>query len=90
MIIMLTDQYRITSDAHNIILQEKKTGKSGKSKGVEKWNDIGYYPTIEWAVNDIVNEGIRTSQLEGVQSIVNEIKISTARLCAQIAISSKL
>lgn len=90
MIIILTDQYRITSDAHNIILQVKKTGKNGKGAGVERWIDKNFYPTIECAVSSMVNKRLLTSELEGVQSIVNEIKTSTANICERIKVSQKL
>lgn len=44
--IEINNQYVITSDRYQFILQEKKTATSGKNEGKEWLDVVGYYPTI--------------------------------------------
>ena len=42
--IEINNQYVITSDRYQFILQEKKTATSGKNEGKEWLDVVGYYP----------------------------------------------
>jgi hypothetical protein len=87
MVIQLGENYRIFSESNtSVILEERKVGTKGASAGVEKWDFVGSYPTLEWAVNAIVRKGIQTPNIEGIQNIINLIKTSVAELSGQIRV----
>lgn len=52
--IEINNQYVITSDRYQFILQEKKTATSGKNEGKEWLDVVGYYPTISKLVSGLV------------------------------------
>lgn len=86
MTIILSEKYKLTSDARNIMLEEKKIVKAGENKGQENWENVGYYPNLQWAVNAIVRRGIQTTEVEGIQNIINCIKEAVASLSGQIEV----
>lgn len=49
----INNQYVITSDRYQFILQEKKIATSGKSEGKEWLDVVGYYPTIPKLVSGL-------------------------------------
>ncbi|MGS4679577.1 DUF5405 family protein [Enterobacter soli] len=51
--IEINNQYVITSDRYQFILQEKKTATSGKNEGKEWLDVVGYYPTISKLVSGL-------------------------------------
>jgi hypothetical protein len=86
MTIILSEKYKLTSDAGNVILEEKKIVKAGENKGLENWENIGYYPNLQWAVNAVIRKGIQTTEVEGIQNIINCIKEAVASLSGQIEV----
>lgn len=52
--IEINNQYVITSDRYQFILQEKKTATSGKNEGKEWLDVVGYYPTIPKLISGLV------------------------------------
>lgn len=89
MIINLNDQYRITTDALNYVLEEKKIINKGDKVGESYWTNVGYYPSLEGTVSAILKKGIQTTEVEGVQNIINEIKMATRELTERITIEQE-
>ncbi|MGE5631341.1 MAG: DUF5405 family protein [Caulobacteraceae bacterium] len=89
MIIYLNEQYRLTSEPLNIMLEEKKIVKEGKNAGQTRWNTIGYYSNLEQAVSNVFKRQIQTSEIEGIQNIIDEIKTATKTLCTAIRVESE-
>ena len=54
--IQLNDKYFIDFDTYNIILKEKKIAKSGKNKGKEKFEAVGYYINFEHLTDMLVKK----------------------------------
>lgn len=71
MIIQLNDTYRIESNERNFILQRQKEVKEGKRTGEIYWIDIGYYPRLDWAITGCLKHGLMTSELKGLQQILD-------------------
>lgn len=81
MIIQLNERYRITSQARNFVLEEFKTNKKN---GKEYWVDVGYYAELEHVLLKLFKLGLQESEVEGIQSIINEIKTSVKSIMEQI------
>lgn len=87
MIITLSDQYKLTSDERNIILEQKRiSGKDSKNPGEVTWNSIAFYSNIGQAVEGILRRHIQTTEVEGIQSIIQELKTVHKALTATIQV----
>lgn len=74
--VKITDKYYLTSDAHNIILNELSIVESGENKGKEYLKAIGFYPSIVQAFEGLLRlKGIRSKArtLEGLISEHSEL-----------------
>jgi hypothetical protein len=72
--IRIDNDYKLTSDERNVILTKISIGQSGKSKGKEVESNIGYYATIEHALNDYLRIKINTSQATSINELKAEIR----------------
>lgn len=63
-------KYKITNDAQNIILLEKKTVKEGDNTGQEYFATIGYYGKIEDAAKRIIDQEIKASDCKSLKEVV--------------------
>ncbi|WP_315861516.1 DUF5405 family protein [Yersinia ruckeri] len=71
--IKIGDQYVITSDSMQFILNEVKVGKTGKSEGQERLEPVAYYPTIEQLVTGLIKRQIFATPINSFTSLANEI-----------------
>lgn len=67
--IEINNQYVITSDRYQFILQEKKTATSGRNEGKEWLDVVGYYPTIPKLISGLVLHDLLTSDLTGFSAL---------------------
>lgn len=72
--IRIDNDYKLTSDERNVILTKISIGQSGKSKGKEVESNVGYYGTIEHALNDYLRIKINTSQATSINELKAEIR----------------
>ena len=72
--IRIDKDYKLTSDERNVILTKISIGQSGKSKGKEVESNVGYYGTIEHALNDYLRIKINTSQATSINELKEEIR----------------
>ena len=81
-VLPLSANYRLTSDAENVILQHRVSRKDGRA-----WESIAYHQTIGRAVETYCRLRQRTSEVKGWAELV----VLTIRLAADIrAITTKL
>ncbi|MHC4397403.1 MAG: hypothetical protein ACYS1A_17320 [Planctomycetota bacterium] len=67
--VKITDEYYLTSDAHNIILNQVFTVQEGKNRGSEYLKPVGFYPGIVQAFEGLLRlKGMRSKArtLEGL------------------------
>ena len=64
----------ITSDPLNYILSERKIYKEGKRAGEEYTEALGYYPTFEALVQDIVEREVRLSGATTLARLAQDLK----------------
>ena len=72
----ITDKIVMTSDRHNVILNEKKvatsdgTGKSKRRKGDFYLTPYAFYPTVQQALVGFVNQKMRESTATTIKGLV--------------------
>jgi hypothetical protein len=69
------DGYLIRSDENNIILETKKVAKEGKNAGKEYYSTIGYYGSLEGALNRLLDLKIKGCGANGIQEVLAAIKV---------------
>lgn len=67
----ITDDYKISSDEHNIILEKKRVSKKGK---INSWSVVGYYPMFEMAADELVEKNIREMDAKSLKELSNSIE----------------
>ncbi|MGX5594657.1 hypothetical protein [Bacillus cereus] len=85
--VQINDDYRLISDKHNVILQEKyeKVDNETKEKtGKFDFKDVGYYPTVEMALKGFLKKATLNSKATNLQELLEEIK-SIRKLISELA-----
>ena len=83
----VSPDYRITSDAMNVIVNRRhlvdpskapnaaKMAEAGKSMAVrEDWREVGYFSTLEQAIKWTVNQRIREADAGSMEEILAELR----------------
>jgi len=69
--IKINDEYFLTTDPCNVILQKKVTSK----KGADRVEVIGYYPTYRLAIKGLIEHDIKIPKtIEALYEKINELK----------------
>lgn len=89
MLIKLNDKYRIRGIPMNFVLEEKKIRQGGKNKGEEYWQESGYYPTLKSLLRGIATRHVQTTETEGIQLLIQEIKNGVQAIKQQIEVLEK-
>lgn len=72
--IEINNQYVITSDRYQFILQEKKTATSGKNEGKEWLDVVGYYPSISKLVSGLASHDLLTGDATCFSALETQIE----------------
>lgn len=62
--VQIDENYKISSDLNNFILQEKRVAKQGKNEGKEHWVDIGYFSKLQTVLEYYIQRCLRTSEID--------------------------
>jgi len=76
--IQLTEEYRITSDSEQFIVQKMSIIQDGKftkaeNIGKPKWSDIGYFPKVNQALKFVSNNILLTNK--DLDIIINKLNL---------------
>ena len=71
--IQLDNNFRITTDPLNFILEEKRIAQSGKNKGNEIWVNAGYFGTLKPLLKDYIQTNIKNSNIDTIEGIIARI-----------------
>lgn len=85
--VQINEDYRLISDKHNVILQEKyeKVDNETKEKtGKFNFKDVGYYPTVEMALKGFLKKATLNSKANNLKELLEEIK-SIRKLISELA-----
>lgn len=77
--LLIGQEYKITSDRLNVIVNKRvakmdKPGKEGKPTGEYGWKEISFHPNIERALNFVLNQKINTSDALSLAEVVEVIQ----------------
>ncbi|CAM8355032.1 DUF5405 domain-containing protein [Enterobacter kobei] len=72
--IEIGDNWVITSDKFQFILNEKKVVKSGKNTGEQCLSTIGYYPKINQLISGLIHHHIQHSEIKSLETMATEIE----------------
>lgn len=70
--IQITDDYVMTSDAHNFILNEAAIVEKGKSAGKTRLRPIAYYSRVSDLVEGIIDRKMRNSTTRTMKGFIQE------------------
>lgn len=73
--IYINDDYLITSDSLNYMLQKRGIAEKGDKVGSETFRTLGYYSTLESLFGDLINKHIRESKCKNFAEVIDEIKL---------------
>lgn len=75
MMLQLNDNFRLTSDEYCYILQQRKIStKRDTGEQYENWVDKWFFPTLEKAVQSLVEYEVRVSDAEGVNELLKAME----------------
>lgn len=80
--IELSDKYVVTGSTHDLILNEKKIAKEGKSAGQQVLSRLGYYSKFEHLVKELMHREILQSEaqtLEELRDHINDISVKLSK-----------
>lgn len=85
--IQISEDFKIISDSHNVIVQRKHTvdptkspnwaqleAKGASSQVREEWRDVSYHPTLEQAVKSMLRKKVVNSDATTLTEVLDEIK----------------
>jgi len=74
--IHINGNYRITSDAHNIIVEERKvTSDKASNPGEERWASVSYHGTLEQAVMSLFDKEMRCGKAMEIGVLLRELGV---------------
>ena len=78
--IELGDKYVVTGSSHDLILNEKKIAKEGKSAGQEVLSRLGYFSKFEHLVRELMHKEILESEAQTLTELRDHIHQFSERL----------
>lgn len=72
--IKIDNNYSLRSDLRNVILVENKIIQEGENKGKPTETTIGYYGTVEGALNGYLKVKTNLSNATSIKELLDEIK----------------
>ena len=70
--IQLTDDYVMTSDAHNFILNKVAVAKTGKHAGQPRLKSVAFYPSIEQLMDGLITLELRQSDARTLEGLIQD------------------
>ena len=70
--IPILDDYVLTTDAHNFIVNQKMTTQEGANKGKEYLLQIGFYPCLPQALEAVLTKKMLRSTRRTLNGLVSE------------------
>ncbi|MEH7650696.1 hypothetical protein [Bacillus safensis] len=99
--IPLSPDYRLTSDVHNIIVNERYFTDPTKAPNwpkklaenpdadptpVERWREVSFHSTVDRAILDVMNRQIKTSDATTLTEIAQMVREFRTELAAELTI----
>lgn len=68
--IQITDDYVMTSDAYNFILNEVQVIQEGSNAGKTRLKPVGYYSRVEDLVEGVIDRKMRSSTIRTMKGFI--------------------
>ena len=81
----IDEQYRISSDANQWILQKSRT-----RKGVQEWESIAYYTDLDPLVKSLKNRMVRESDATTLTDALRDIQNVTTTLSQALTVQEEV
>lgn len=79
--LVINERYRISSDAYNYIVEERKiAGKDAPEPGKEYWVNNSYHRTLRQACEWLLNANVKESDVADGFIIVRELDILSEQI----------
>lgn len=62
--------YRIETDAQNVIVQRRTVARAGKNAGQETWDNEAYVSTLENALKWLVDNEVKETGLTDLKTVI--------------------
>lgn len=79
--INIIEDYYLTSDAYNFVLNKETEVQEGEHKGEKTLVAIGFFPTILQALESLVDVKMRASTTRTLKGLIKEYMELTGQLC---------
>ncbi|ANY29229.1 hypothetical protein [Bacillus phage PK16] len=77
--IFIGEEYKLTSDTNNVIINQKYKKKTKEGEPVQyDYKEIGYYPNVEKACVGLLDKKLRDSEVKSIKELmllINETKL---------------
>ncbi len=85
MILELDKRYRIVSDRHNFILQEKTSAEKARGRMKNrpkggKWRDIGHWKQLDQLLRSYTRQKLRNSPVDGIEEVLSFLAQINAKI----------
>ena len=67
--VQINETWRIVSDPYNFILQQSRIGTGRKNEGEVIWSTIGFFSSVQHALNRLLKEEMLQSEAESLSEL---------------------
>ncbi|WP_369355550.1 hypothetical protein [Lysinibacillus capsici] len=83
--ICIGEKYKITSDAYNVIINQRYQKESKEGEEIKfDYKSIGFYPNVEKACIALLDKELRESEAKAIKDLMLEIKNAKLAILAGI------
>ncbi|WP_428879804.1 hypothetical protein [Bacillus cereus group sp. BfR-BA-01700] len=83
--ICIGEKYKITSDAYNVIINQRYQKESKEGEEIKfDYKSIGFYPNVEKACIALLDKELRESEAKAIKDLMIEIKNAKLAILAGI------
>lgn len=72
--IKIDKEYSLQSDERNVILVRTKKAKKGENTGKKYEENVGYYSTVQMALNDYLRVKTNLSEATSIPELLTEVE----------------
>ena len=72
--IKINDEYRVSTDSDNFILEQSRIAEKGKHKGERVWKQEGFYTTFDNALTGLLRRKLLGCDAETVEQLRAVVK----------------
>lgn len=84
--IQIGDKYKLTSDAYNVVINQKYQKETKEGEELEfGFKAVGFYPNLEKACVAMLDKDLRDSEATSIKDLMLEIKNAKLAILAGVS-----